>query len=98
MNDGMYTNIRNYLEEIASQQRQILAEQKRTNELLAGVEVAATAPPDDLPWPNYDSMNVADVVAKAKEVDDVTRAKALAYERKNKKRAGVIEPLVNWNS
>lgn len=34
MNDGMYTNIRNYLEEIAGQQKQILAEQKRTNELL----------------------------------------------------------------
>ena len=31
MNDGMYTNIRNYLEEIASQNRQIIAELKRIN-------------------------------------------------------------------
>lgn len=35
MNDGMYTNLRNYLEEIASQNRQILAELKRGNDLLA---------------------------------------------------------------
>lgn len=34
MNDGMYTNIRNYLEELASLGRQMLAEQQRTNELL----------------------------------------------------------------
>lgn len=34
MNDGQYTNIRNYVEEIASQLKQVLAEQKRTNELL----------------------------------------------------------------
>lgn len=35
MNDGMYTNIRNYLEETNSLLRQILDEQKRTNEMLA---------------------------------------------------------------
>jgi len=37
MNDGQYTNLRNYLEEIASQGKQLLAEQKRTNELLERV-------------------------------------------------------------
>lgn len=36
MNDGMYTNLRNYLEEIASTNKQIMSELKRTNELLAG--------------------------------------------------------------
>lgn len=35
MNDYQYTNLRNYVEEIASQLKQVLAEQKRTNELLA---------------------------------------------------------------
>lgn len=34
MNDGQYTNIRNYLEELASQGKQLLAAQQRTNELL----------------------------------------------------------------
>lgn len=34
MNDGMYTNIRNYLEEIASKQGQIIKGQERTNDLL----------------------------------------------------------------
>lgn len=34
MNDHQYTNLRNYLEEIASQNKQILAELKRGNELL----------------------------------------------------------------
>lgn len=34
MNEGHYISIRNYLEEIASQNKQLLAEQKRTNELM----------------------------------------------------------------
>lgn len=34
MNDGQYTNLRNYLEEIANQGKQIIAGQQRTNELL----------------------------------------------------------------
>lgn len=44
MNDGHYTNLRNYLEEIASQQRQILAELKRSNELLEGKTAKADKP------------------------------------------------------
>lgn len=44
MNDGMYTNIRNYLEEIASQNRQILAELKRGNELAAGKTATPAKP------------------------------------------------------
>lgn len=36
MNDGQYTNLRNYLEEIASQNRQILAELKRANAMKGG--------------------------------------------------------------
>jgi len=45
MNEGMYIGIRNYLEEIASQNKQILAEQKRTNELLAA-QAKPVAKPD----------------------------------------------------
>lgn len=40
MNDGQYTNIRNYLEELASQNKQLIAEQKRTNELLNDIRLA----------------------------------------------------------
>lgn len=43
MNDGMYTNLRNYLEEIASQNKQLLAESKRTNELLEKLNAPTTA-------------------------------------------------------
>jgi hypothetical protein len=35
VNDGQYTHIRNYLEEIASKQAQQLAASESTNELLA---------------------------------------------------------------
>lgn len=44
MNDGHYTNLRNYLEEIASQNRQILAELKRGNELAEGKTAQAAKP------------------------------------------------------
>lgn len=47
MNDGQYTNLRNYLEEIASLDKQILAEQKRTNELLAAQQKKWTELPVD---------------------------------------------------
>ena len=47
MNDGMYTNIRNYLEEIASRQKQLLAAVQRTNELLAGGATKTAAKPTD---------------------------------------------------
>lgn len=42
MNDGHYTNIRNYLEEIAGQQKQILAAVQRTNELLEKMSAPTT--------------------------------------------------------
>jgi hypothetical protein len=45
MNDGMYTNIRNYLQAIESNQGQILAELKRTNELLATMAKPVEAAP-----------------------------------------------------
>lgn len=40
MNDGQYTNLRNYLEEIASTNKQLLEAQKRNNELLNEVRLA----------------------------------------------------------
>ena len=51
MNEGHYVSIRNYLEEIASQSRQILGELKRNNELLGQLmsipaqHVESTPPP-----------------------------------------------------
>lgn len=50
------------------------------------------------PWPNYDAMDEAQILAYAATVDDAARDRALKYERRNKKRPGVIVPLVNWNS
>lgn len=94
MNDGQYTNIRNYLEEIAGNQKEILAELRRMG---APAQQARSAPSAQ-PWSGYDDMNVADVLAKAKTVDEATRARALAYERANKNRAGIVHQLVNWNS
>lgn len=41
MNDGMYTNIRNYLEELANQGKQIIANQERTIDLLNEIRLAA---------------------------------------------------------
>lgn len=43
MNDHHYTNLRNYLEEIASTTQKVLAEQQRTNELLAGKQEPSTS-------------------------------------------------------
>lgn len=58
----------------------------------------ASAHVDDLPWPGYASMTVDQVLAHAKTVEHALRQRALAYERKHRKRADVIQPLVNWNS
>jgi hypothetical protein len=54
--------------------------------------------PTESPWEGYDEATVDDVVARLGDLDDAGRANVLAYEKANKKRAGVIEPLVNWNS
>jgi hypothetical protein len=50
MNDGMYTNIRNYLEEIACQGRQIIAGQQRTNELLERITTPTLELQGDKKW------------------------------------------------
>lgn len=49
------------------------------------------------PWPDYDDMTVAEVMAKAALVEAGERAYALAYERQNKNRKGVIDALENWS-
>lgn len=56
--------------------------------------------PEQAPWPDYDTMNVGEVISRARQlgVDAAMRARILAYERAHKKRVGVITPLVNWNS
>lgn len=42
MNDGMYNNLRNYAEEQSSLLRQVLEEQKRTNEILSQLAAPVT--------------------------------------------------------
>ena len=39
MNDGQYTNMRNYLEEIAGNQKEILAELRRLNQAMQSVAI-----------------------------------------------------------
>ena len=56
MNDSMYTNIRNYLEELASQGKQLLAAQQRTNELLERIALT-------------DNERIAATIAKREGVD-----------------------------
>lgn len=107
MNDGMYTNIRNYLEEIASTSKQLLEAQKRMNDLL---EKQASGKPDkpktaakkdkpdkdDLPWPTYDTDSEETIIARLRTMPPDERNKALAYERKNRNRVTILR--VNWNS
>lgn len=52
------------------------------------------------PWRKYDEMSASEVIARAEQrrndkqfIDHV-----IAYERSHKKRKGIIETLVNWNS
>lgn len=61
---------------------------------------ATSVPPQALPWPDYDSMSVGDIISRARttNADVALRNRILAYERANKNRNGVITPLVNWNS
>lgn len=70
---------------------------KTTTETKPVSEVKSDQATDD-PWPGYSNMSVDQVLAHAKTVDDAARARALAHERKHRKRADVIQPLVNWNS
>lgn len=57
-----------------------------------------SAPPTDQPFDGYDALSVEAVIAKARDLDDEGRARVLAYEQANRKRVGVVQPLVNWNS
>lgn len=50
------------------------------------------------PWEGYNALPVGDVVDRLPTLTDDQRAAVLAYERKHKKRDGIIRPLVNWNS
>lgn len=51
-------------------------------------------------WPDYDKLNVDEVLARAhtEGIDATARANLITYERAHKNRDGVIKPLVNWNS
>ena len=46
----------------------------------------------------FADMNVEETLSAAKQLSDAERQELLAWERANKKRIGVIERLVNWNS
>lgn len=52
------------------------------------------------PIPGYDDLNVAETLEALSDRRDnrALIAAALEYERANKRRAGVITQLVNWNS
>lgn len=60
------------------------------------VNPKASALPDG--WGNFNDMTVDDIRERLKGSDKPLRDKLLAHERANKKRADVIETLVNWNS
>ena len=67
MNHGMFNQIRDYLTSIDSRLGQLIAEQKRTNELLAGQgnntpQEAQLDPADVEPWKDYDDLTAARVV------------------------------------
>lgn len=57
---------------------------------------AGPPPPEHLA--HFADLNVKETLKAAKALTDEQRAELLAWERANKKRATVIEPLVNWNS
>lgn len=70
-------------------------------ELVTGAE-AKDARPASVPLPaslaHFAHLNVEDVLAAAKQLTSEERITLLAWERANKNRTTVIEPLVNWAS
>lgn len=65
-----------------------MAEEERPEEVSHG----------NRPWAGYDQSNVGEVLGRAATLNDAGRERILEYERANKKRKGIIEALVNWNS
>jgi hypothetical protein len=104
MNDGQYTNLRNYLEEIASLGKQVLGEQKRTNELLSasankadnrvkgrGADDGAEALEKAIP-----DEAVGTVTVETVETVDTGKGDTGKADAKPKK--GTVTPRVGWNS
>lgn len=63
-----------------------------SGQMQIGGSVPAVAPQTDqvAPWPDYDSLNVEQIVARLRNAAPEIRALALAYERQNKARRGVL--------
>lgn len=66
-------------------------------ELVTEAEAKA-GPPLPAHLAHFADLNVEDTLAQARDLTNDQRAELLAWERAHKKRAGVITPLVNWNS
>lgn len=100
MNDGHYTNIRNYLEEIASQQKQLLTAVQRTNELLlqqaSNYSIGQSVKPG---VPRIPADAVGPVVVETVEtVDEATPKTAAKKAAKKNNPKPDVSPQVNWNS
>ena len=61
----------------------------------SGKEPPKGSPP---PWDGYDALPVDEITSRLRDLTPEERASVLAYEQATKKRAGIITPLVNWNS
>jgi hypothetical protein len=107
MNDGQYTNLRNYLEEIASLSRQVLGEQKRTNELLSDGRLTANKADNRVKGRGADDG--AEALEKAipdeavgtvtvETVETVDTGKGDTGKADAKPKKGTVTPRVGWNS
>lgn len=62
------------------------------------IERVPPARTDSEPWSDYDSMNIAEVLAKAALVTDDERDWALTYELRHKNRRGIIDKMEDWGT
>lgn len=72
----------------------------KLDQVLAGQIPATLEETGDtaLPWAGYDEMTVEQTVERLRGMDETDRSRALAYERANRNRKGIVSPAVNWNS
>lgn len=79
----------------------LLAISKKLDVLIQAVQTPAQAAPANSfpePWPGYDDLSVAEVLARCEIMTDAQREQVRRYEELHKNRKSVIQPLVNWNS